>query len=153
MPEYNFMPYMQQMMPMQTQSMMQMPQEELEAMYPRSYHLIYPLIRHHCDMHAGQFGPMHTPTRRQLDDMIDNIYNQVSPSMEENEDMENSLPPNANDHSMDNKGRQIGGFGFGRRRPFLRDLISVLLLRDLIGRRRRPYYGGYPGYYGGYGWY
>jgi hypothetical protein len=135
MPDYA--PYMQMMgLPNQCCPMMEMPQEELEAMYPRVYRIIYPHVKYQCDMFDSKNGMMN-PTREQVEAMVDDIQRKVEPEV----DMEINLP-------TEEAERQ---FGFGGRRLF-RDLVSILLLRQLLRRRRRPFPYGYPGY-GGYGGY
>lgn len=131
-------------MPTEYAPMMNMPKEELEAMYPKTYQIIYPHVKQHCDMCDAQFGTEYTPTREHVEAMVDDIQRKVEPEIEV----------------------EIGEVErqpfFGRRR-LARDLISVLLIRQLLGRRR-PFYGypgsfgypgyGYPGYFGGgYGGY
>lgn len=147
MPDSDYMDYMRKMnMPMQYAPMMEMPHEQLESMYPRCYHIITPEVERQCDMMCSQYGTMYTPTRQQLENMVDEIDNKVGSDVDADyQDYE------------DKDDRQFGGFGggqFGGRRRFRRDLISILLLRALRRRRRRPHYGGYPwGYGGGYGGY
>ena len=130
-----YMSYMQMMgMPGQYSPMMTMPQEQLETMYPKIYFIIYPVVQHHCDMMHMTYGMTQMPTREQLQAMTDDIYAKVEAEVEVTISRE----------SRDEGERQL--FGGGRR--LLRDLIAILLIRDLL--RRRPYYPGYPGYYGGY---
>jgi hypothetical protein len=85
---------------------------------------------------------MYIPTCEQLDSMTDSIVKIVSP------DVEVTITQGGREEE-----RQLGLGG----RRLLRDLVTILLLRELI-QRRRPYsYGGYYGYpggsYGGYGGY
>lgn len=136
--------YLQQMnMPQKYAPMMEMPQQQLESMYPRCYFIIYPEVRRHADRFTSQYGAMATPTRQQMDEMVENIDNNVGDNVDQD------YREDENEYDYDNYDeRQLGGFGggfsgFGRRR-FRRDLISILLLRELF-RRRRPHYG--------YGWY
>jgi hypothetical protein len=113
---------------------------DLEAMYPQVYYKVYPYIKNYCDMIGLKHGMMVSPTKGQLDMMADNIYSQVQPMVDMSEaemkDMENTRPINFG----------FGGIGGGR---FLRDIITILLIQELLNRR--PYgYGGmgfYPGYY------
>lgn len=148
MPYSDYMDYMRKMnMPMQYSPMMEMPQEQLESMYPRCYYIINPEVERQCDMMCAKYGMMHTPSRQQLDSMVEEIDNKVGSDVDaEYQDYD------------DNDDRQLGGFGGGfygggGRRRFRRDLIAILLLRALR-RRRHPYYGGYPwNYGGGYGGY
>ncbi len=133
----DYIDYMRKMnIPMQLSPMMEMKQDELESMYPRCYHIINPEVERHCDMFTAQFGTMHTPSRQQLDFMVDEIDNRVGADVDtdyqDGDDIES---------------RQFGGFGgghFGGRRRFRRDLISILLLRALRRRRRHPHFGGHP---------
>ncbi len=174
-------PYMQMMnLPKQYEPMMEMPQEQLESMFPRCYYIIHPEVCRHCDRMISKKGTMYTPSREELEEMVDDIDNRVGQDVEaeyeENEYSENSNYMGAYENSetmgayenpntmgayenpntmgafekyQKDDGRQFGfGGGFGRRRRFRRDLISIILLRELLGRRRRPHSGfGYPGGY------
>lgn len=115
--------------------MMEMPQEQLESMYPEMYHVVHPHVKNHCDMFDSKYGMMHTPKREQLESMTDDICRKVEVDVD--------ILINTNREGDD---RQIG---FGGRRV-LRDLVSILLIRELINRRRRPtHFGGFPGGFGG----
>lgn len=139
--------YLQQMnMPQKYAPMMEMPQEQLESMYPRCYYIIHPEVRRHVDNFTSANGQMATPTRRQMDEMIDNIDNTVGDNVDQDYRDDDEYETGYGYDNYDE--RQFGGFGGGfpghGRRRFRRDLISILLLRELLGRRR-PHYG--------YGWY
>lgn len=135
----NYIPYMQMMdVPAEYAPMMEMPQEQLESMYPKCYYIIYPEIRRHSDMFCAQYGTMYTPSRKQLEVMVDEIDNSVGSYVDAEYQEKN-----------DTENRQLGfagSFGPSSRRRFRRDLITILLIRELLGRRRPNY--GYP-YYGG----
>ncbi|HEY5586887.1 MAG TPA: hypothetical protein VIK78_20650 [Ruminiclostridium sp.] len=123
-------------MPMQYAPMMNMPQEQLESMYPRCYYIINPEVELQCDMMCSKYGTMHTPSRQQMDNMVDEIDNKVGSDV----DAEYQAADNNEDRQFEGFGG--GGFGGGHhgeggRRPFRRDLISILFLRELL-RRRRP---------------
>ncbi|NSW92607.1 MAG: hypothetical protein HPY74_18475 [Firmicutes bacterium] len=139
--EWNSMPCMQMMsMPDYCYPMMTMPQQQLESMYPKVYIIIFPVVRRHCDMMDMKYGVMHIPTREQLDSMVDSIVKTVS------SDVELAIAEGVREEE-----RQLGLGG----RRLLRDLVLILLLRELI-RRRGQYWGyyGYPGgMYGTYGGY
>lgn len=149
MPDSDYMDYMDYMrkmnMPMQYAPMMEMPHEQLESMYPRCYHIMNPEVERQCDKMCSNYGNMYTPTRQQLDSMVDEIDDKVGADVD------------ADYQDYENDDRQLGGFGGGfggGRRRFRRDLITILLLRSLRRRRRRPPFGGFPwGYGGGYGGY
>lgn len=110
--------------------------QQLENMYPKTYFIIQPVVESTCDeMHAA-YGPTFTPTQDQLEKMIDGIYKDVEHDVYE-----------AVRESPNKDERQF--YGGGRR--VVRDLIGILLLNRLIGRR--PFYGypgysPYPGFYG-----
>lgn len=146
--ESEYMDYLRKMnMPAQYSPMMEMQQEQLESMYPRCYYIINPEVERQCDMMCAKYGTMYTPSRQQLDYMVDEIDNKVGSDVDA--DYQDS-------EGEESKERQIGfgGIGFGGRRRFRRDLISILLLRGLLRRRRHHHSGGYPwNYGGGYGGY
>lgn len=146
MQEFNSSYYMQSMgIPCQYFPMATMPEEQLESMYPKSYYTIHPAVERTCDRITASCGPMFTPTHEQLESMVDQVYDEVEADVC---DIDNR------NESSDDRQFLPGG------RRFLRDLIAILLIRDLINRRRpyygyQPYYGvtpyyGVPGVYGGY---
>ncbi len=166
-------PYMQMMnLPQQYEPMMEMPQEQLESMFPRCYYIIYPEVCRHCDRMIAKKGTMFTPSREQLEEIVDDIDNRVGQDVEaeyedddENQNLESYNYQKDNDYDYqemepyhygkEKDDRQFGFFGggFGRRRRFRRDLISIILLRELLRRRRRPHHGfgfGFPGGFGGF---
>jgi len=141
----DWMPCMQAMgIPAQMQPMVSMPEQQLEMMYPRIYHIIYPEVVRHCDMMDMTHGPAHMPTRERLEKIIDDITVKVEVNVDV---VINQEPREAGERQL----------GFGGRR-LLRDLVGILLIRELIDRRRRPFFGppfsgGFgPGFGGGY-WY
>lgn len=145
--------------------MMQYPAAQMESMYPRCYYIIYPRVKRMCDMMYQQ--GMMAPTPEMLQQMTDQIYDEVEPMMVEEDMMEmdmQMMPENMQDMQMmpeqmypmgtkpmmedkdccDMDTRQFGfasGFFPRPRRRFLRDLISILLIRQLLRRRRRPFFG------------
>lgn len=144
--ERDSMPYMHKMgIPSNMYPMANMPEQQLEMMYPRIYYIIYPVVVRHCDMMDMTYGRMYMPNREEVERMTDNIHSQVEADVDAEMQQE----------SEGSEERQFG-FGFGRRR-FLRNLISILLLRELLHRRRRPFFGtpfggGFgPGFGGGFG--
>lgn len=157
MQDFDYMDYMRKMnMPQQYSPMMEMPQEQLESMYPRCYYMIYPEVHRHCDMLCAQYGIMYTPSRRQMDEIVDNIDNNVGASV----DAEYQDSDDKEDRQFEEfGGGPFGGGHFGGRRRFRRDLISILFLRELLRRRHDHHHHGgfhggfngrYDGEYGGY---
>jgi hypothetical protein len=120
--------------PSQSCPFMSMPQQQLEAMYPKTYQIIQPVVDCVCDDMMVSYGQALTPTNEQLESMVDNVYTKVEL------DIDIAIKQSSREEE-----RQF--YGSGRR--LLRDFIRTLLIAGLI-RRIRPYplYPGYPGYYG-----
>lgn len=114
--------------------MMTMPEQQLENMYPNIYNIINPVVESYCDNIDMKYGKMYTPSKEQLEATTDSILAKVEP------DVDAAIGQEA--------GAAERQLGFGGRR-LLRGLIGILLIRSLLGRRRRPF-GFYPGYYPGY---
>jgi hypothetical protein len=130
-----WLPCMQSMgIPDQMYPMMNMPDQQLESMYPRIYHTVYPAVCRRCDMADANLGPTHIPTKENLENMIENIYAEVEKDVEADIKRE----------SRDFDERQF----IGPARPLLRGLIGILLIRELQRRRRRRFFG-FP--FGGFG--
>jgi hypothetical protein len=129
-------------LPRQAEPMMTMPQDQLESMYPEAYYSVYPAVQHHCDEMGIMPGMAVNPTKEQLDGMVESIANNVESHKGANEVLA----------AESEKRQPYGAFGLGGRR-FLRDLVGILLIRELLRRRYySPYgYGGY-GYPGGFGY-
>ncbi len=143
MPNF-YIPYMQMMdVPTQYAPMMEMPQDQLESMYPKCYYIINPEVNRHCDMFNKMYGTMYNPSRKQLEEIVDEIDNSVGSYVD-------AEYQEQDENATENRQFGVGYWGHGSRRRFRRDLISILLLRELMRRRRPHYYGGYPLHYGGY---
>ena len=130
-------------MPQQYGPITTMIEQQLENMYPKTYHIVYPRVRHHCDMLDMNYGCNYCPTKEQVDDMCDRICKEVE------KDVETSMKDDMKDDMEGKENRQLG---FGSRR-LLRDLVGILLIRELIRRRRGfgfPFFRyplfGYQGY-------
>ena len=115
--------------------MVTMDDEELEKMYPKTYNIVNPVVQSYCD----KMDVMSNPTKEQLDEICEKICKDVEGEVDKIVAAENK----------ENK-RQLGFGG----RFILRDLTRILLLRELIRRRRFFGYPGYgfPGYGGFYGY-
>ncbi|KXG79000.1 hypothetical protein [Thermotalea metallivorans] len=90
---------------------------EVERMYPEIYHRIYPHVCRICDRedHPYNHRMYPFPKREIIDRMVDEVYGQM-------EEDEMYRTPD----------------GFGSQRNLLRDLIAILLIRELLDRRRFP---------------
>lgn len=136
MPQSNpmMMPLHNCPMMQQNFQMMEMQENQLEAMYPKTYHIINPVVQHYCDMMDMKYGAMNIPTKEQLDEACEHIC----------KDVEGEIDKVVGDEMKEGQ-RQLG---FGGRR-ILRDLAGILLIRELFRRRRFFGYYGMP-FFGGY---
>lgn len=121
-------------------------EQDLAMLYPRLYHRVMPLVKYHGDQMELRYGTMYCPTRDELGNVTDDIYDMIEKNMnadeydDEHEEDDEHRGYYRNDEEQERQRPR-------RRRRFLRDLISILLLRDLHRRRRRrrrrrPHYGG-----------
>lgn len=108
-------------------------EQAAEKSYPKIYHKLYPYVVQICDREDNGYNKDMNPFpgEKKINRMVDEIYDMYE--RDNNEDEYDDM--------------ETGNFRqFGRRR-FTRDLIRILLLRDLLGRRRRrrrrPYYDYY----------
>jgi hypothetical protein len=124
-------------MPMMNMHMMNMPMyemtmpeheddDDLKRLYPKLYTMIYPMVKHHCDMMEAQHGAMYCPSKEEMD----HICEQIGDMHEEHHKDEHDDDDDCKDDDMRQRRRH------GRRRA-VNDLIRILFLRDLFERRRR----------------
>jgi hypothetical protein len=97
--------------------------ERLEDMYPSVYYQVYPHVRQMCEMYDTSSNPdfYPCPRRHAVERMADEICSRVMLEMR--------------DASDELDGEDIIAQQF-RGGPF-RDLVFILLIRELLGRRRR----------------
>ena len=103
--------------------------EDLERMYPETYRVIYPMVCFACDN-------IRTPvTEETVDMMTDDIYDRVEADGRINIDISVEVRNSQSNSEgiQENRQQRMPR----RRNRFLRDLIRILLLRELL-RRRRP---------------
>lgn len=103
----------------------EMPEYQLEMMYPQSYDIIYPEVVRQCDMFDARNGSMNMPTQQEINSIADDITMRVQPEVEA------SMMP----EMREGETRQLGFAGRG----LLRDLAGILLVRELFQRRHRPH--------------
>lgn len=143
-------------MPEGNNMMKQMQMEELKMMYPKSYYLIMPHIKQHCDMMENKHGYMYCPTKREIEEIKDEIYKCIDKELDECKD-EDESDEKHHDERYEYEEEQLRQRGYGRRQA-VRDLIGVALIGELLGRGPFVPYPFYPPYYPfppayGYGWY
>lgn len=100
--------------------------EDLKCMYPMTYICIHPMVKHHCDMMESMYGTMHCPNKGEMDNMCKDVCDMYEKHYRNVED-----DFNRDDSEEMRQRRQFD------RREGIRDLTRILLIRDLIGRRRR----------------
>lgn len=130
--------------------------EKLEMMYPEIYRTVYPLVLREVGMNSRAV------TEDMIDEMADRIYNEIEENQNINRSIENEkkdvkVTSTASTSTLrstksteTNEDRQFGG----QRNNILRDLIKILLLRELLGRPgipNRPPMPGRPPFPGGPG--
>jgi len=108
--------------------------DELEQYYPDIYNNIYPKIRESC---LKNTNPINATL---LDNMVEEIYNSLEVNQENRTNASitnNSRNSNTSVSKTENRSSLVEN----RQRPnnnFLRDLIRILLLRELTRRPGRP---------------
>ena len=112
--------------------------EELERCYPEIYRIVYPMVVQRC---SRVTEPV---TREMVDRMTDEIYSavEVNNEINLNINLQNEVTNNINamknyrkDGTKEKENRSEDR-QFGNR--WLRDLIRILLIRELLRRHRRP---------------
>ena len=106
--------------------------DDLERLYPDTYRVIYPMVTSACSMIN-----VNTPiTEDMVDRMTDDIYDRAESDgrlmLESN--VEVAKVESENSRQISEEVRQMRP---RRRNRTLRDLIRILLLRELLRRRRR----------------
>jgi hypothetical protein len=147
----NYMPYANMINPNLANSpFMKQPVESLEEMYPDSYKIIQPKIQQMCMIVDTPENPdMYPyPNREAVEQMANDIHEACCKEMgimgeeePENSNMpyERQFGPGYGGYGFGYPGYGYPGAGFGRRR-FLRDLVGILLIRELLGRRGQYIY-------------
>jgi hypothetical protein len=108
--------------------------EKLLEMFPKIYKTVYPLVKHAAEGFRMANPMVEAPTKEQLKDMTEDIYHKTKDTFAESEDA-----------------IEVQG-GFGRHDwrdrdgAFAKDLITILLLRELLGGRRHHRWDYYRGY-------
>lgn len=127
MSNYKMPAYQMSNMPMMVKD-----ERQIEMLYPQSYYIIYPHVRYHCDMLERKYGKNYCPTKEEMKDMVEDISKKVQKELDKDEDDKKDK-----DHCKgDDKKRKRT---YDRRR-LLNDLIGIILIGELLDRRR-PYYG------------
>ena len=108
-----------------------MQNSELEQYYPEIYKIVYPMVRKVCSNTRGNIN------REVLESMVDEIYSAIEVGEESNQENRNeSKEFSQNNRKMENgvnvkENRES-------RNPGIRDLIKILILRELLRNSHRP---------------
>jgi hypothetical protein len=136
-PYYNqqtpYSPQYYQMMsfyPMMRMPMVEDKDGDLKMLYPKIHIMLYPMVKQHCDMMVSMYGIMYCPSMEEMDHISKEICEKHEKHHRDDENDDN-----LND---DDDMRQRLRFN---RRIGTQDLIKVLLINELLGRRHN--YGGY----------
>lgn len=101
--------------------------DNLERMYPNTYRVVYPMVVLMCNRVTMPI------TESVLDRMTDDIYDRAKVdgriNIEDSLETENREDGSTREN-FDEETRQRP-----RRNPFFRDMIRILLIRELLGRR------------------
>lgn len=151
----NNMPYsndmQQNFMP---DTMMEVEDTDLKMMYPKAYFKLIPMVQVHCDKLEGKYGMFFCPSKEEFEEIIEDICEKFEKDIEDEDDEKDKK--GKKDKCREDDFEQGNDSRRPRPRPrprygrgqVLRDLIGVVLLDELIGRRRRrrPYFGYGPNY-------
>ena len=135
--------------------MLTMPEEQLERMYPQIYYIVNPVVVRQCDRMDDTYGMDYTPTREELERITDEIILNIDAMVRI------EMPEGSRSDLCENPGGNPNRNPNGNPDGFLRGLVGVLLIRELLDRRRSrrfgrrrgfysDYYPGYFDYYPGY---
>jgi hypothetical protein len=158
MPQYSNMPQCNNMpnnMPYNNMpdNTMDVEDTDLKMMYPRAYFMLIPMIKSHCDKLEGKYGMFFCPSKDEMEDIIEDICKRFEKDIEDEDDEKEKKGKKDKcreedfDQENDSSRRPRPRPRYGRRQA-LRDLVGVIFLGELLGRRqrRRPYYGYGPNY-------
>lgn len=94
--------------------------DDLKCLYPRIYFKVYPLVKRHCDMMEREKGKDYCPCEKEIADACKEIYKRIKHELDDDDD----------DDDYTRQRRY-------RRRHAINDLIRIILISELFGRRRR----------------
>lgn len=115
---------------------MQSNTDVLEDMYPEIYRIVYPMVCRVCTQNGQR-----EITKDMLESMTDEVYRNVEPQEEQNTVQHNiqRMPLKNGDVRNPNAKEEQGTRAEVRQNNFiLRDLIKILILRELLRNRRPP---------------
>lgn len=115
-------------------------EERWQRLYPDSYMCIHMAMEQRCENMEKEKGKHYIPDRDEFEKMIDGVLEEVE---DEIKCMDEDEIEDRDDEDIDNEDYDMkrftpyGGRRRRRRRRLNRDLLGLLLLGHLYGRRRR----------------
>ena len=113
--------------------------DDVEKLYPDVYKIIYPMVNKACNQHRGKI----------TDDVVSRISNEIYSNLEINEVENDVRIENRNAQATKNTRLESSKTEneTRQRRPnnLLRDLVRILVIRELLGGGRRPNRPPFPG--------
>lgn len=108
--------------------------ELIESMYPEIYRIVYPMVCKVCNQNSNR-----EITRDLVDNMTEEIYVNVEAEDTRNVVSTVARPALKNGDVRNPNAKEPEGRGETRQRNFLlRDLIRILILRELLNKNNRP---------------
>ena len=112
---------------------------ELENSYPEIYKIVYPMVAKKCDNMRGN-----NITKDDIENMTDEIYYALESRNETqvNINLTNNMSTAKTSNNLNKKPEVKVSATTGEKRQLnggLRDLIQILLIRELLNRRRPPF--------------
>lgn len=108
--------------------------DDLKKLYPIIYTRMYPMVKKYGDIIEYKYGVMYCPTKNEMDRICKQICDKYEEYHKDDDDDYRYYDDDyGNDDDMRQRRRRR------RRRRSNEDLIRILLLRNLLGRRRHNY--------------
>lgn len=120
--------------------------DDLERRFPPIYGRVFPWVNYYCCDMEMKHGYDYEPTREELKEISEKVYDKIK------DELEDLYGDDHDDHDDRYRDDERVPQYYGRRGA-LNDLIGIILLQELLGRRdhrrgrrrrrrrRRPHYG------------
>lgn len=123
---------------------MEMSEEEIERLYPEIYRMAYPMVCKACTQYRGEIND--DLVSRLTDEVYSNLeIEQVGENENSNREVRNSQATRVNSSSRVEEVKKQSETRQRTTNNTLRDLIRILIIRELLRRRRRPERPPFPG--------
>lgn len=113
-------------------------QDPLETMYPKIYIIIMPIIKHHCEEMEKKYGIMYYPSPDEMKEMVKDIHKKADWKHHyKDKDKDKDHDCDSHDHDDDSDDDRKKKGSKYERYPVAMDLVQILLIRELMQRRRK----------------